>query len=347
MSHHWDSGVMVRKPSWHRLENAVLLESPKSWEDGRKAAGLEWEVETSPVYRPVIETTPHLHTFECTFTEEDCDVVDDHNTKYERVPGWQHLERNDTGASLSIQQSSYEVIHNARFGEVIDMALGLEGDERPTFEAIFSLYGGRQIIALCYFDDPLRMPWDPSRTYTYCAFNARHDGQGGLRAIFTDVRVQCANTWNQAENMDGGKAGFTIRHTSNWEERLQHFQEQMRLAREDSQKWVDFAEQLARWDATTRRRETFLKRMFPVSDDMQARQTENQLLNRQKIRTILESETCAGIEKTGYGLLMATTEWSDHERTWQSTNSYVSRQLLTRQEPKARAGQILSGMITR
>jgi phage/plasmid-like protein (TIGR03299 family) len=328
MSHHWDSGVMVRKPSWHRLENAVLLESPKTWEEGRTAAGLTWEVETEPVYR-------------CYDNPNGGPVT------VEKISDWQVLTRNDNMKTLSIQPKSYEVIHNARFGEVIDTALGLEGDERPNFEAIFSLYGGKQIIALCYFDEPLRMPWDPSKTYTYCAFNARHDGNGGLRAIFTDVRVQCANTWNQAENIDGKAAGFTIRHTSNWQERLEDFRDQMRKARGDSQQWVDFAEQLARWDATTRRRETFLKRMFPVSDDMQPRQTENQLVNREKIRTILASETCAGIEKTGYGLLMATTEWSDHVRTWQSTNSYVSRQLLTRQEPKARAGQVLAGMIAR
>jgi hypothetical protein len=41
---------------------------------------------------------------------------------------------------------------------------------------------------------------------------------------------------------------------------------------------------------------------------------------------------------------MATTEWADHVRTWKSTDSYVSRQLLTKNEPKVRAATILRGM---
>lgn len=318
MSHHWDSGVMVRQPSWHRLENAVLPESPASWEEGRKAAGLTWEVETEPVYA---NTDGALSS----------------------VKGWQLLRRNDNQTVLSIQPESYRVVHNHEFGYVIDAVLGLDEDEKPNFEAIFALYGGRQVVALCYFPQPLEMPWDPSKNYTYCALNSRHDGQGGVRGIPTNVRVQCANTWNLAEEVDGRSAGFTIRHTSNWKERVAEIRSRMIMARGSSAEWVNFTEQLALWKANEDKREDYLRKMFPISDDMEPRQTANAEENRGRVREILASPTCEGIAGTGYGLLMATTEWSDHVRAHRSVDSYVNRQL-NKDAPKVRAGQILAKM---
>lgn len=332
---------MVRKPSWHKLEHAVLAESPKSWEEARELAGLTWDVSTEPVYKKVITYAHHTHTLECNI--EECEVVDDFDVAYERIDGYQELSRDDNGFTLSVQPTSYEVIRNERFGNVIDALLGIEDDERVEFEAIFSLYGGRQVIALCYFPTPLHMPWDNSPNFSYLGFFGRHDGNGGLRGLPTNVRIQCANTQNLAEAVDG-KWGFTIRHTSNWKERVAEIRADLILARGESKKWLDFSEKLALYKAGGRQRETFLKKMFPVADDMGEKKAENQLLNREKVRTILKSETCADIADNGYGLLMATTEWSDHIRTSQTTDSYVSRQLLRVEEPKTRASRILRSM---
>lgn len=337
MGHHWDSGFMVRTPSWHRLERAVLAESPPDWETARQEAGLTWEVQTEDVYR--LRRIP-----ERILAPNGIDWIEGECEQREKITGWQLLTRDDTHATLSVQQTSYEVIKNEKFGEVIDTILGLEEDEHVNFEALMSLYGGKMIIALAYFPEPLKMPWDPSLTYTYIAFNARHDGNGGVRGIPTNVRVQCANTWNAAEQTDGKLAGFTIRHTSNWEQRLEEVRRDMVAARGESAEWVAFAEQLALWKVNNRRRDTYLKRLLPVSDDMGSVQAKNQLRSRERVVACLESKSCEGIADTGYGLLMATTEWSDHVRKWVSTDSYISRQLLTKNEPKVRAARILRQM---
>lgn len=331
MAHHWDSGIMVRQPSWHRMENAVLKESPESWEEGRQAAGLTWDVDVEPIYR------------KARLGELEVDASPIGYQRLEEVPGYQLLSRDDTAATLSVQPTSYEVIRNERFGNVIDAMLGIDDDERVEFEAIFSLYGGRQIVALCFFPTPLHMPWDNSPNFTYLGFFSRHDGQGGLRGLPTNVRIQCANTQNIAEAIDG-KWGFTIKHTSNWKQRVAEIRGDLITARGETKKWLDFTEQLAMWKAGGRQRETYLKRMFPVSDDMGERKAENQLINREKVRDILKSDTCAEIADTGYGLLMATTEWSDHVRGAQTPDSYVARQLLRVEEPKTRASRILRSM---
>lgn len=317
---------MVHKPSWHRNEKAVLAESPRTWEDARVQSGLTWEIETAPV-------------FTAGYTDDE-QVI----TGYRPIEGYQQIRRDDTKDVLTVRPSSYAAIRNEQFGEVIDTLLGLEEDEHVDFEALMALYGGRQIIALVNFPEPLKMPWDPSKTYLYLCFASRHDGQGGLRGLATNVRVQCANTMNLAEALDGRITGFSIRHTSNWEERVAEIRQELIAARGDNQKWLEFTEQLAMWKVGGRQREAYLKKLLPVSDDHGPRKNENQLLNRERIRTILESKTCEGIADNGYGLLMASTEWSDHVREAQSTDSYISRQLLRKEEPKAKASRILRQM---
>jgi phage/plasmid-like protein (TIGR03299 family) len=329
MSAEWDSGFMVRQPSWHRLEKAVLKQSPRTWEEARTLAGLDWEAETAPVY-----------TLESVQPKPDGEEL----KVFRMLEGWQQIRRNDTQAVLSVRPESYRIIPNAEFGKVIDEVLAIEDDEHVEFEALMSLYGGRQIVALVYFSTPLVMPWDNSPNFTFCALNSRHDGNGGLRFFPTNVRVQCANTLNLAEMTDGRTYGRTIRHTANWEERISELRQEMIAARGDGQRWVEFSEQLALWKTNARQEDSFLKRVFPVSDENGSRKNDNQLENRAAVRTVLAGSTCEQIRGTGYGLLMATTEWSDHYRTAQTPDTYVSRQLLRVEEPKAKAVRVLRQM---
>lgn len=345
MSHEWDSGFMVNKPSWHRLERAVLKDSPRSWEEARQQAELMWDVDTEPVFtalgEPMIDECEHfLPSDQC----EECETRFVDEKGFGVVRGWQTLRRDDTKDVLSIQPNSYQVVRNADFGGVIDALLGIEGDERVTFEALMSLYGGRMIVALCYFETPLQMSWDPSKTYTFLAFASRHDGSGGLRGIPTNVRVQCANTMNMAEALDGRTVGFSIRHTSNWEQRVAELRADLVAARGDSREWITFTEQLALWKVGEDQVDRYLKQMFPVSDAMTPRMATNQQANRSKVRENLASDSCTGIADNGYGLLMATTEWADHGRRSLTTSSHVGRQLLRKEEPKTRAASILREM---
>lgn len=326
MADHWDTGFMVREPSWHRKENAVLANSPKTWEAARSAAGLVWDVESEPVY----------------------DVDDEGNSI--AIPGWQKIVRDDMtelgDRVLSIRPDSYAMIRNEEFGDVIDAVAARQADEDPlTFEALFALYGGRMIVALLYFDNPLAMAdIDGSKTYTYLSLMSRHDSQGGLRGLPTNVRVQCANTVNLSEISDGRQFGFTIRHTANWKDRIAEVSAQVATARGDSQKWVDFAHQLADWKVSARQRETYLKRLLPISDADTDRMRDNRLNDRASIRAILESPSTKDIAGTGYGLFMATTEWADHVRSFQTTDSYVGRQLLRKEDNKALSARILRNM---
>jgi phage/plasmid-like protein (TIGR03299 family) len=340
MSDEFESGFMLRQPSWHRKENAVLKTSPATWEDARQEAGLTWDVITEPTYR----------------LQQTGDGM-----RWHRSNGHKGIYRDDKGfeddaAELAIQKNSYAVIKNAEFGQIIDTVLGLDEDdmddpdedgyvEDPVeIEVLMSLYGGRQVVALIKFLNPLVMEWDPSRTFRYMCMSSRHDGQGGLRGIATNIRVVCANTLNWAEMVDGKRNGFTIKHTSNWEERVAEVRHNMIIARGESSKWLKFAGELAAWKATEDDREKWLKKLLPVSDDMTDKTAENMLGSRDSIREILVSKTTEHIADTGYGLLMASTEWNDHGRDFRDNDSYVTRQLLHKEPLKARSAKILLAM---
>jgi len=203
---------------------------------------------------------------------------------------------------------------------------------------------GRSVVALVYFQRPLQLPFDMGPTYRYLMLRSRHDGEGGLRIIPTNVRVQCANTMNYAEMTDGRRVGFTIRHTTNWQERLKEIRQVITASRGEGREWEKFAADLNAWNVGTRQREAYLKKFIPISDDMTKVTMGNAENARHDIRRILQSATCESIQKTGYGLLMASTEWSDHVRRHRSTSSFVTRQTLIKEPHKARAASILRSM---
>jgi phage/plasmid-like protein (TIGR03299 family) len=332
MSHMWDSGFMVREPSWHKMENAVLPDGVLDWDDARKHAGLTFEIGTEPVYVADL-------------AEPDVDLPELY-----RLKGWQAIYRDDKAMAepekryLAVQPSSYHVIHNHEFGEVINTVIGAESDDPIAFESLMSLYGGRAIVALVYFQKPLELPFDQGPTYRFLALRSRHDGEGGLRGIPTNVRIQCANTLKQAEMTDGRRVGFTIRHTANWKERLEEIRQLITASRGEGEQWEKFARDLEAWKVGTRQREAFLKKFLPIDDAMSKVTMSNAENARHDIRRILESPTCDGISKSGYGLLMGATEWSDHVRKHRSNSSYVTRQMLIKEPHKARAASILRSM---
>lgn len=330
MSDEFESGFMVHQPSWHQKENAVLANSPRTWEEARKEGHLQWEVYTEPVYTKGMD--------------------DEGNPTADVVPDWQAIARDDKAFTspdriLAVQKITYAMIRNGEFGEVINTAMGVEEEDDPVdFNVLMSLYGGRQIVALLKFTKPLKMSFDPSTTFRYMNFMSRHDGQGGLRGGMTNVRTVCANTQSLAEMTDLKFTGFSIRHTSNFAERLAEAGRTMAIARGETKKWLRLAEQMAAFRVNSRQRDTYLKKYLPVSDDMGTTKSTNTMVARAKIREILESPTCIDIARTGYGLLMASTEWSDHFRNHNSTDSFISRQLLRKEEPKARSARIIRQM---
>lgn len=317
-----NQGYFVREPSWHQLEQKILADWPGSWSEARQQAELLWE----PIAKPVFARTgTRLGAYD---VEEGV---------YTPIEGYQRILRSDTGGTLTVQTTAYEIISNTDFGAVIENLLG-EMPGEIHYEGVFTLHGGRLVIALVRFDAPISVKGDPSKTVQYAAFCARHDGQGGLKVVLTNVRVVCANTWGMAEHTsETDKTSFVIKHSKNWADRVEEVKAKLLIAADANMAYIAISELLMLKKVTPRNRETFLRRLLPVGDDMGPRQKTNREGEREAIRIILQGRTCEGIDKTAYGLMQAAGEWADHYRKFRSVDTYVNRSLFTKEPIKERA----------
>lgn len=320
-----NQGAFYRTPTWHTLEREIYTEWPGSWAELREKANLLWEPVTEPVYAKAVR-------------QIDRGGFTDTLVQYEPVEGWQRILRNDTMDTLSIQSEQYRVISNSQFGEVIETLLGGEWGQTRQYEGLFTLFGGKLVICVVRDAEATHVVGDPSATLTYTVFVTRHDGQGGLKVVRTKIRVVCWNTWSAADSAGiENKTSFVVRHTENWDARVAEIRDHLAVAQENDGWYTDVMDVFAGVEVGARKRETFLKKLLPVGDDMGDRQRANRLSERDQIRTILEGPTCVDIAGTVYGLVQAAGEWSDHYRRSRTPETYVNRTLLTKDPTKIRA----------
>lgn len=332
MSHEFESGMFYREAAWHKL-GVVVEEWPGSWAEARKVAGLEWDVEAAPLQTTVYSgdrgnyTVGHVGGWNAIVRNDKKLIVPSN------VGGWE----TNPEALLSIQPSTYKIITNAAFGELIEHIVGTVGDNWQ-YETLISLAGGRQVVALLRSRTPLNISGDPSDNHTYLCMTSRHDGQGGLRCIPTNVRVVCRNTHHFAESIAKAKGvGFTVRHTSNWTERTAAVADAIQGALREGEAWEKLANELVGIKLEPWMLDKSLERLFVESSDMSDRQMDAVERRRGQVREILKSPTCEGVENTAYGFVQAVDEWCDHVRPAHSNETRASRALMTAQPLKSKA----------
>lgn len=313
------TGFLVHEPSWHRLEGALLDDWPGSWAEARDLAKLHWEPEIVPVFG---------------YDEG----------RFETIPDWNRIRRSDSKKTLAIQPSSYKVINNSEFGKFVEIILGTS---TVLYEALFELWGGKKVCCLVRFPEVRHVAGDPSAYFTYLAVVSRHDGQGGLKASATNVRLQCANTERMIDV--AGKEGvdsWTIRHTENWGERIEEVATALQALFEGQNVYYelgntlnavpltgddydgDRSADLTMFGLTERYSiNDVVRRYLPIGDDMTVRQVANRENERQQVLDNYYSESCAGIRGTYWGAYQAFTEWADHQRVYRTIASYTDRQL--------------------
>lgn len=317
-------GFFVREPSWHQLEKAVLDDWPGSYKEAAVIAAID----EGPVSEPVYVKRQR--------TDEDGTIG--YLPEYVPLEGYQRIARADGGQTHSVQATSYRMVPNPAFGDVIETVLGVDIGAPIKFEGLFELYGGAKVFAVVMIDENIAPSADTSKVFPFAVFNTDHTGNGGLRCKLTKVRVVCANTDAAAESgVEEERTAWSIRHTANWDERVADVREALHETLNAARATQEAMEELSMVKVTPKRRETFLRRFLPIGDDMSALQMRYRENEREAIRTILRGPTCQGIDTTAYGLYQAATEWVDHGRRFKSQESYVTRQLVAPQPLKHKA----------
>lgn len=345
MPAYFDTGFCVRQPSWHRQET-LLADYPADWAEARTIAGIDWEPEEHDLWvqHSIMPGQP--------LPEGGRILFYGMRENPGRHPGQPHqvvvpvrshkaIVRSDTGAQLGTVGADFHPITHAVMGELVEALLG---QPNVQIETMLSIREGRQVAATILLDEPYTLPGDDSPTLPYLVVLNAHDGSSACKAIATQVRVVCANTY-QAAAMDGDRTGrqFVFRHTSGVMARIEDAKAAISGARQDAAQWVQMATDLAVLPAPPEAAARFISEFIPApaADIVSDRVRANIEAARSMFSMTYEaSPTCAANHGSALGLVHAAVEYLDHARGYRTRDTLIGRQLLKPEPLKAKAVRI-------
>jgi phage/plasmid-like protein (TIGR03299 family) len=311
-----DNMFSVREMPWHRL-GQVLTEYPTRAEAQPMVHG--WEPVAQPLYRRI----PSVG--------EDGELT----SAYEEVEGYVAQERSDNGALLATTSTTYTTVTNDELWDVAEAIQDVpQGD--VLYETGGSLQGGRKVWLMLRLAEPLVIPGDPNgASVPFYMLQNNHDGLGSFRGSATQVRAVCANTIRAAD-LDAQARGteFVFSHTKNVGERVEEARQALAGWRESIEDYRRLAALMLDKKVTHRQQTEFLERFIPapVSTMTSDRVKANIEEARGQWMEVYNSVTCEGIQGTAWGLLQASSEWSEHVRRANSAESRFRRAMLDRNQ---------------
>lgn len=322
----------LRELPWHYGETGqdgrttILEKAPETWAEARPLAGLDWD----PIEEPLFRRVPRIGE-----NGED-------ETTYEQVEGFKYIVRSDNSEILDTALEQYELITNSDMGDIIETFMS---GHKISFETAGCLDNGRQVWALLQMGDFLEIPGDNSPTARYIALLNRHDGHGACKAIATNIRVVCANTWHYADTQAQASATtFAFHHRAQWRQRMAELQADVQAALSGAEKemkaYADLAEEMILRTVDDEQAKRWVDEfVYPTKEEhrLKPQALENVTIARQKVASILASPTCEGIAHTAYGLMQAGGEYLDHDRKYKNTDTLMGRTVFTREDKKVRA----------
>ena len=309
--------VYALEPARHGL-GTVIDHAPSSAE-AFKLAGLDWDVETRPVFRRRIE--------------------DGGKEIYETIPNRFETVRTDTMETLGIVSGIYKVVENAEAFQFVDKLVGT-GDVR--YESAGALKGGRIVWLLARLPDQHDYVTDGDQLARYLLFYNSHDGSNSVTIMPTSVRVVCCNTISlaslgirsEAEGDKEATDAVTASRKRGGVIRISHHQN-IRFKLDDARKilarvngqfsdYADEARKLAQVRITQAQFDAFLERLIPTpaTGELPAgRRTTGERIT-ELYTSAPEQGMCRG---TAWAALNAVTHFIDHDWTSRAKNPQERR----------------------
>lgn len=266
---------------WHGL--GTKLDAPATAEEAIVAAGLDYEVQLTPLV-----------------TADGLDV-----------PQWRAVVRYDNQTVLGVVSDRYQVISNRHAFGFLD-AVVAEGGLR--YHTAGALGKGEKIFLLAKLPGHVRVKASDDLVDKYLLLYNAHDGSSALRVLFTPVRVVCRNTLSMALRQGEGQ-GVSIRHQGNLESKIREAQRVLGLA----QRFYDDAaariDKLASYHPTAAELAAYFKVVYPDpeegKDNTRAEKVRDELL---RLFEEGAGHDMPQIKRTAWTAFNAVTEYIDHHR---------------------------------
>lgn len=234
-----------RVKPWHYAETSevtkLIQEAPTS-KDALRYAGLDWEVQQTPVYM-----------------ENGIEI-----------PNYKANVRSTDNSCLGIVTDRYQIVQNTEAFEFTDAIVGETENGVVTYETAGSLCGGRKIWLLAKM--PVQKVLDDD-VEPYMFFSNSHDGSGAIKVGMTPIRIVCNNTLNMA--LAGAKRSWSTKHVGDMQSKLEEAKLCLSMADQYMQNLDIEAERLANAKLYKEQIDEILDEMFPIDDNDTDRKKQN------------------------------------------------------------------------
>ena len=288
----------VRQNPLRRFGVAMSGEGTTVAEVALKQSGLDWTAEKVP-----------LRAFDT----------------FDVIPDAFAIRRSDSNGILGVVGKDYQPYQNRDMFSVFDDLAHARGNQVTPFkiETAGCFQKGKIVYAMCKLPH-LGIVLGEDYIDSYLLVSNAFDGRKPVTITPTTIRVVCQNSLRMAEaqarfeRKKGRLAGgFTIKHTSGMNGRIEEVKEIYNRAIRDRFATEDIFKRLVRIPLNTKFEREFMTSVFgkPGPDESERAKTIRK--NRDdRIAAILASPTSQvkGTKDTAFSLLNATTEFVDHYR---------------------------------
>lgn len=290
MAHEVETMMYVREKPWHGLGTRVE-EAPTS-ADAIKLAGLDWKVESSPIY-----------------VENNIEI-----------PGYKANKRDSDGKVLGIVSDKYQIIQNEKAFDFTDSLIG----EGCTYETAGSLKGGKKIFLLAKLPQQkiLEDAVDP-----YVCFTNSHDGFGSIQACCTSVRVVCNNTLNLA--LSDASRKWSCKHIGDIQNKMDEAKRALELANSYNDALAEFAMRAANTRITEEQQNKIISEMFKVPDDSSERLKNNVEKAIHDFKNCIVAVDLSAFYGTAWGMINAASDYVYHRAPQRYSPTFEERRMNT------------------
>ena len=280
------------KPAWHGL--GTVVDGTLGSEAAMKTARLDWRVEKEPVY---VSDGKSGHNLAVPDRFATCR---------------QDLPKDNPARILGIVSDGYEIIQNVEAFKIGD---DLAGEGGVSWETAGSLRNGKLIWMLGKLPGESTVADD--KLAQYILLSTGHTGAKALEAMFTPVRVVCANTLNMA--LRGAKVKASVWHNAAKDGQIDEAKRVLGLAGEYFAEHATSMNLLASTPVDQRFVTAYLQALWPTSNRVNKNGNPTPAEQTQvRIGRLFAGEQQGGMQDavrgTAYGLLNAVGEFIDHER---------------------------------
>lgn len=282
-----ESMFYVRQVPWHGLGTRV--EEALTSDEALRIAGLNWEVDQTPVY-----------------TQEGL-----------LIPGYKANRRSTDNAILGIVSDRYKIVQNTEAFEFTDAIVGETEDGVVKYETAGSLCGGKRIWLLAKMPTK-NIVGDDVEPYMF--FSNSHDGSGAIKIGMTPIRVVCQNTLNMA--MNTAKRQWSTKHIGDMQSKLEEAKHCLMMADEYMTNLDIEADKLANKKLYEDQIEEILDEMFPVNDSTGNTKKNNILQFRQNYWRAYDMPDIAKFKDSAWKAINAMSDVVTHSAPKRNTATY-------------------------